>query len=180
MLRDTVSAAVGSIDASFKAELTDLRPPPSGLPAVMAIFLYEVVEEPSMRNRGRTTTFDGVRYDSVKSPLALVLRYLLVPYAGDRNAEYELLGRTLQALHQRSLTVSPDLPGALSPMDVVSVTLAPLSLEERTRVWWSISQPYRLSLNYEARVVDIDVESDQALEPVTRREFDVFSPASLP
>ena len=33
-----------------------------------------------------------------------------------------------------------------------------MQLEDRARVWWAIGQPYRLSVNYEVRVVDIDAE----------------------
>jgi hypothetical protein len=163
-----------------QAELTDLRPPPSGTPPTVAVFLYEVVEDPSLRNRGRNERLNGARYESAKAPLGLILRYLMVPYGGDRATEYAMLGKTLQALHQKSLLVEAELPVGLSPMEVCSVSLAPLTLEERTRVWWSISQPYRLSLNYEVRVVEIDVTADRDAEPVRRGEYDLVSMAGRP
>ena len=33
-----------------------------------------------------------------------------------------------------------------------------MQLEDRARIWWAISLPYRLSVNYEVRVVDIDAD----------------------
>jgi Pvc16 N-terminal domain len=72
--------------------------------------------------------------------------------------------------------LSANLPPNLRDVELVSITLAPLTLEERTRVWWSIQQPYRVSLNYEVRVVEIDPERVEVAEPVRRRAFDTFVP----
>jgi hypothetical protein len=49
------------------------------------------------------------------------------------------------------------------------VSLAPMQLEDRARVWWAIGQPYRLSVNYEVRVVDIDAEISADADPVLSR-----------
>ena len=52
------------------------------------------------------------------------------------------------------------------------VSLAPVELEDRARVWSAIGQTYRLSVNYEVRVVDIDAESETAAAPVRERRID--------
>ncbi|MEU4689781.1 DUF4255 domain-containing protein [Actinoplanes sp. NPDC023714] len=159
------------------AQLHSLKPPPSRQPPVLSLFLYEISEDPTVRNRPeqRTVEVDAqgqTLYRTVKPPMALLLRYLITPWATTPETELLMIGRTMQVLYERQvrrgaeLTPEPDL-------DAVSITLAPLSLDERSRVWWAIQEPYKLSLNYEARVVDIDVrpESGALHPPVRRREF---------
>jgi Pvc16 N-terminal domain len=159
------------------ARLHDLRPQPSGSPPVLALFFYEIVEDATMRNRPRRSEMVGSTYELRKPAVPLILRFLLVPYAGDRAAEFEMLGRTIQVLHQRPIRLPADLPPALATSEGLAITLAPLTLEERTRVWWSISQPYRLSLNYEIRVVEIDPDvQDAAMGSVASRQADFAAP----
>jgi len=50
--------------------------------------------------------------------------------------------------------------------------MSPLSLEERTRVWHAVQKPYRLSVSYEVRVVNLDSEIDASFKPVGRRTLD--------
>lgn len=163
------------------ARLHDLRPQPSGNPPVLAVFFYEIVEDATMRNRPRRSELVGSTHELRKAAVPLILRFLLVPYAGDRAAEFEMLGRTIQVLHQRPIQLPADLPPTLATSEGLSITLAPLSLEERTRVWWSISQPYRLSLNYEIRVVEIDPDVDDAtVTAIASRQFDMGVPDDRP
>jgi Pvc16 N-terminal domain len=163
------------------ARLHDLRPQPSGNPPVLALFFYEIVEDATMRNRPRRSEMVGTMHDLRKAAVPLILRFLVVPYAGDRAAEFEMLGRTVQVLHQRPIRMPADLPPALATSEGLAITLAPLTLEERTRVWWSISQPYRLSLNYEIRVVEIDPDvSDAAVGAVASRHGEIAVPDEGP
>jgi hypothetical protein len=124
-----------------------------------------------MRNRSRIReATPGSGYRLRKPPMALILRYLLTAWGGDRITEERMLGRVMHVLYDDAILSGPTLLGSLAGLDEpINVTLAPLSLEERTRVWWSIQKPYRLSLNYELRVANLDSESVIASEPVTRR-----------
>jgi hypothetical protein len=56
--------------------------------------------------------------------------------------------------------------------EALKVTLSPLNLEERTRVWQSVQKPYRLSIYYEVRVVNLDSGEGVSVTPVTRRTAD--------
>jgi|SRR5690242_5796650 len=177
-LEQLLTAALADIDPANPpfAQLHNLKPPPGGQPPVLTLFLYEIIEDPTVRNRNLSREIDTTPATPVyrirKPPMALILRYLVTPWAGDRQTEHLIIGRTLQVLYERQIHRGANLTPELE-LDALSVTLAPLSLEERTRVWWSIQEPYRLSLNYEVRVVDLDVRpgvGDQA-SPVREREF---------
>ena len=62
--------------------------------------------------------------------------------------------------------------GSLAAEDqALKVTLAPLSLEERTRVWHAVQRPYRLSISYEVRVVRLDSEVFDRARPVRERSL---------
>jgi len=159
------------------ARLHDLKPPPGGQPPVLTLFLYEISEDVTIRNRVQqraleTNAAGELRYRVTKPPIPLVLRYLVTPWAKDRDTEHLMIGRTIQVLYELQIRRGAELTPELD-LESLSITLAPLTLEERTRVWWSIQEPYRLSLNYEARVVDLDVSpgTGQLQRPVREREF---------
>ena len=177
-LQRTLTAALSAIDGDAPPEvrLDDLQPPPQGGGAVLTIFLYEITEDHTVRNRDPQRVLETAqgeqRYRLTRSPMPLVLRYLVTAYAPDRATEQLMIGRTMQALYERQVRRGADLDPELD-LPLLSITLAPLTLEERARVWWAIQQPFRLSLNYEVRVVDIDVSGSVlgVHPPVREREF---------
>jgi hypothetical protein len=179
VLTDALAAVGGAIPPV--AQLHNLQPPPGGQPPVLTLFLYEMVEDYSVRNRPPQrellTGQGGQRYRITRPPMALVLRYLMTPWAADRNTEQLMIGRAMQVLYERQVRRGADLDPQLD-LPLVSITLAPLTLDERSRVWWAIQQPYRLSLNYEVRVVDVDVSGGDVdiAAPVRQRELDSHLP----
>jgi hypothetical protein len=179
VLTDALAAVGGVVPPS--AVLHNLRPPPGGQPPVLTLFLYEVSEDPTVRNRDPVRELEqvggGQRYRVTRPPLGLELRYLVTAWANDRNTEQLMIGRTVQFLYERQIRRGADLDPQLD-LPLLSITLAPLTLEERTRVWWSIQQPYQLSLNYEVRLVDVDVSGGDAdlAAPVRERQLDAFFP----
>ena len=93
-----------------------------------------------------------------KPPITLLLHYLLTPYAaaGDRTIQ-QLMGAVIKLLYDDPVLTGADLTGGLSTTsEAIKVTMSPLTLEDRTRIWGAVNEPYRLSLAYEARVVKID------------------------
>jgi hypothetical protein len=44
-------------------------------------------------------------------------------------------------------------------------------LEDRARVWSAIGQTYRLSINYEVRVANVDAETETSATPVRERQL---------
>jgi hypothetical protein len=50
------------------------------------------------------------------------------------------------------------------------VDLCQFSLEELTRIWNALSQPFRLSVCYEVRIVLVDSTIEQSAQRVTVKE----------
>ena len=155
------------------AELHDLQGNISTSPARLTIFLFDASEDPSARNRPRVRGIGQSDITQKKPPMALLLRYLLTPWSGNRLTDHTILGRAMQVLYDGAILSGTDLQGSLKNNgQALKVTLAPLNLEDRTRVWHSVQKPYRLSVSYEVRVVNLDAEREEHLPSVKRRSLD--------
>jgi hypothetical protein len=182
---DVISAVSETLEARLTAGLSTLGPPApaaklhdlvtavTGDPPTVTLFLYQVVEDPTVRGRPKVQRIVNGNVMVSKPPLGLCLHYMVSAWAGDPQTEQRLLGRVLQVLYDDATLDGTDLTGVLAGTDaVLNVSLAPLVLEDRARVWSAIGQTYRLSINYEVRVVNIDPESELTLVPVTERHID--------
>jgi Pvc16 N-terminal domain len=155
------------------AEIHDLNGVIPTAPPRLTMFLYDIREDPSMRNRPKVREPDGNGFQVRKPPMALCLHYLLTAWGGSRITEERMLGRVLQALYDQPILSGAVLTGSLAGLDEpIHITLVPLTLEEKARVWWSIQKPYRLSLNYEVRVANIESETVIEAQAVTSRTLD--------
>lgn len=136
----------------------------------LTLFLFEVSEDPGSRNRPRVRKMQGALVRDSKPPMALLLRYLLTPWGGTEAARHSLIGRAMQLLYDQPILSGAQLAGSLATDEqALKITLSPLSLEERTRVWHAVQRPYRLSVSYEVRVVNLDTEVFDNLAPVRQR-----------
>lgn len=121
---------------------------------------------------------NGVQRVKRKPPMTLILRYLIVPVAGDRQTEQQMLGRTMQLLCDNAIFAGPDLRGTPAPgglvgsNDSLSVSLDPLNVDERSRIWFAIQQPYRLSVCYQVRVANVDPVLQDPVALVRYRNID--------
>ena len=162
------------------AEISDLQGNISTNPARMTLFLFETVEDPSAKNRPKVRVAPPPAPSGIffrKPPMALLLRYMLTPWSGDRLTDHKLLGRTLQVLYDGAILSGTQLQNGLAGTDqALKVTLSPLTIEERARVWYAIEKPYRLSLTYEVRVVNLDAITVESTMPVSQRSLDYLGP----
>jgi hypothetical protein len=162
----------GLRDLSAEADIHDLQGAISTSPARVTIFLYDVCEDPSARNAPRITKQAPPDVIVKKPPAALLLRYMLTPWGGSRDTEQRILGRVMQILYEDAILSGSQLRGALAGTDeAIRVMLAPISLEDRARVWHSVQKPYRLSVTYEVRVARIEVVREQRVKPVLDRRL---------
>ena len=152
-------------------------------PPTLAVFLYEVTEDASTRNRPMQQVRIAPNNRVLrKPPLTLNLRYMIVPFAGDRATEQRMLGASMQTVYDRSIYSGPELRGSIAPLGLVgsdnnlAVTLDPLTLEERTRVFHAVQRPYQLSLSYQIRVANIDPISVNDIDLVRSRNVDPAVP----
>jgi hypothetical protein len=151
-------------------ELNDLSEDVQTPVAKLTVFLYDISEDPASRNRPPVRSAPPDAPTVRKPPMALLLRYLLTPWGGSQVTQQEMLGRTLQALYEDAIVDGGQLSGSLAgSTDALRFTLTPLSLEQKSWVWYAIQKSYRLSLNYEVRVVNLDVATAVPLVPVASR-----------
>lgn len=159
------------------AEISDLQGTISTAPARVTLFLFEVVEDPTSKNRPFIKKPVPSAVVLQKPPMALLLRYMLTPWSGDRTTDHLILGRVLQVLYDDAIISGPQLLGGLAGSnEAIKVTLSPLTLEDRARVWYAVQKPYRLSLTYEARVVNLDSLVEQQVSTVRQRTLNPLMP----
>jgi hypothetical protein len=149
-----------------------LLPPGDQLPEVSGInlYLYRVMESAFTRNR--SWPGDRATPPSDKPALGLQLFYLLTPL-GTRPAPdsdtgddaHTMLGlamRTLQEnpvlnnVHLPTFEADTELPDfLLDSYEQIKMMLLPTSIDELSKIWATINQPYRLSVAYEVSLVEI-------------------------
>jgi len=118
----------------------------------LSIWLYQITEneflknQPVARTNGHTTMQD--------MPLALNLHYLITPFAPTPEADHRVLGLAMQTLYDNAIL--PLRRPAEDISEELRVIFCRVSLEELTRVWEALREPYRLSVAYTVRVTRID------------------------
>jgi Pvc16 N-terminal domain len=187
-LQAVLTAAYQPLDPAAPpvAQISDLQGNIATDPARVTIFLFETVEDPSAKNRPRVRVPPPPapppppnRIYSQKPPMALLLRYMMTPFSGDRLTDHRLLGRTLQVLYDGAIISGTQLQGGLADTDqALKVTLAPITLDERARVWFAIQKPYHLSITYEVRVINLDALTVETATPVSQRVSRYFGPGA--
>ncbi len=136
----------------------------------VSLWLYRVVRNgdplnrPPRRISPTQTDYTGFPVD---------LHYLITPIVQDPSDEQALIGRVLQVLNDYAILKGATLLGTLEDSgELFRVNYDPLSLEDVTRVWNSLQEPYQTSLTYEVTLVTIDSQREpQQGSPVLVREL---------
>jgi hypothetical protein len=154
-----------------------LLPPGDSLPLASGVnlYLYRVLESPFTKNqpwRG-----DHVTSASDRPALGMQLFYLLTPLGTrpdnskftEGDDAHTMLGVAMTTLQANPILNDVHLPGfdadtALSPsvlnsFEQIKVTLLPTSLDELSKIWATINQPYRLSVAYEVSLVELSPDA---------------------
>ena len=93
-------------------------------------------------------------------PLSLNLFYLMTPLTASGEGDLLLLGKAMQIFYDNpSVPLDDDL---FDIHEQLHITLCRLTLEELTRIWEALREPYRLSVCYEVRATRVD--SQRVLE----------------
>jgi hypothetical protein len=165
--------------------VVSLLPPGDALPQVSGVnlYLYRVAESPSTKNRpwpgDRTTP------PSDHPALGLQLHYLLTPLGtppddasfGSGDDAHTMLGLAMLTLQEHPVLNDahvPALPAAgglnatpgfdadaalpgylLNSYEKIKIMLSPVGVEDLSKIWATINQPYRLSVAYEISLVEI-------------------------
>jgi hypothetical protein len=149
-------------DPQLKNVPIDLRSPKEMREANNALgvslWLYQVTRDPDLQNHPpqRVSSFQ-----TRNQPLPLYLHYLITPIRDNEEDEQVLLGRVLQVFNDHGRLQPSDLPDPLNREELeYRLTFEMHSLEELTRVWHALEEPYRLSVTYTVQVVRIDSDHE--------------------
>ena len=141
----------------------------------LSLWLYQVTENEYVKNQPmiRSNGSDSLSY----TPLAINLNYLITPFAhvanGDgaaRDEDHMVLGKVMQIFHDNSIIYISDTVNDIH--EELRIIFKRMSLEELTRVWEALREPYRLSVCYEVRVTRIDSNRIQQNARVIERSAD--------
>jgi hypothetical protein len=162
--------------AAFQNAEVTLLPPGNALPNVNGanLYLYRVVESPFTKNQDWRGNRDTP--PSSRPVLGLQLSYLVTPLSvspdaiGSVDNTHLSLGIVMLALHENPILNDVHLP-AIAPVpavdadtlpeyvrnsyEQVKITLLPTSVDEISRIWATLNQPYRLSVAYEVSLVEL-------------------------
>ncbi|NCC33663.1 MAG: DUF4255 domain-containing protein, partial [Chloroflexia bacterium] len=142
--------------------------------ARLNLFLFQVSEHPQLRNRDLPGRGSGLDYG--KPPLSLTLNFMLTAYGSDVSAgsaidetvaQY-LLGSAMRVFHDYAI-ITPQLQTVREPYgqpilheslrgsaESIKLCLAPMTLEDLTKIWTALTIPYRMSVAYTVSVVQIE------------------------
>jgi hypothetical protein len=169
-LRMLLHSQLSAVSASA---VVTLLPPGETLPAASGVnlYLYRVQESPFTKNQAWRG--DRITAASPDPVLGLQLTYLITPL-GIRPDEtsfeqgddaHTMLGVAMLALHGNPILNDVHLPGfdadsvlpafIRASFEQIKVTLLPTSLDELSKLWATINQPYRLSVAYEVSLVEV-------------------------
>jgi hypothetical protein len=118
----------------------------------LSLWLYQITEnefmknQPMLRSNGDNT--------SQFPPMALNLYYLVTPFAPSGESDHLLLGKTMQVMYDNAIVLLRDTVSDIA--EELRIIFCRLSLEELTRIWEALREPYRLSVCYQVRVTRID------------------------
>lgn len=118
----------------------------------LSLWLYQINENEFLKNQPMERTADPKI--SSFPPLALNFNYLITPFAPSGDGDHLLLGKTMQVLYDNSTILLHDPANNIA--EELRIILCNLNLEQLTRIWEALQQPYRLSMCYQVRVTQID------------------------
>lgn len=130
----------------------------------LSIWLYQVTENEFLKNQPPLRV-NGSDDQQRQPPLALNLYYLVTPFTGESMMDYLLLGKTMQVFYENAIIPLRSSGDEVS--EELHLTLCRLSLEELTRIWEALKEPYRLSVCYQVRVNRIEPVRDRTQRRIT-------------
>ncbi len=179
LLRILREALPALSETDIVAAPLDTLPPVTANQQRVLLYLYRVAESAHLKNQGpeyeEVSTPEGDVTLRRLDPLTLDLHYLLVPFSGrERYLEtHELLGLSTAAFHERGAFRLGEL-GVVGLTEEetrieLHLTKEPLSIEELAHIWEAVHEPYRLSVSYCVRTLQIRTDPGATTRRVTER-----------
>lgn len=131
----------------------------------LSVWLYQVTENEFVKNQPASRGANAA--EGQLPPLALNLFYLITPFTTASESDHLLLGRVMLTMYDNAIVfVRNPSDGDFEELRIV---LCRLTLEELTRIWEALREPYRLSVCYQVRVAHVDSLRDRGRARVIDR-----------
>jgi len=192
MIRHVTAALLKILEDALGGILTPSEiqaAPPETIPQLqsgqqmLVLYLYRVTESPELKNQGpdyEVIPSQGGGAPAVRvrqDPLTLNLHYLLIPFSGEGAflETYEMLGFAMKAFHDNGI-FSPGQLGVAGLDDSeqsleLRLTQEPLTTDQLSNIWEAVHAPYRLSVSYCVRTVQIGSDLAVTGRRVTTRRL---------
>jgi hypothetical protein len=144
----------------------------------LSLWLYFIAENEFVKNTPPLRIADNREQFP---PLGLDLYYLLTPFGPSAEADLLILGRSVQAMYDNGRTTLIDTTADVA--EDLSINLFRRTLDELSRVWEALQEPYRLSVCYQVRITRVDSTLVTPVSPVLRMNHNYQQnslPASVP
>jgi hypothetical protein len=143
-------------------------------PTVVSLWLHRVRRLDELVNAPPQFRPDG---RVIQRPLPLNLYYLVTPIAPSALTKQRLLGLAMQTFHDHARVGAEFLRAELllDPPGSISIHLEPQTLEETTRIWHALHEPYDLSVAYMVQYVPIASATSRPEAPRVVDKVDRFA-----
>ena len=131
----------------------------------LSLWLYLIAENEFVKNTPPLRISDSLEQFP---PLGLDLYYLLTPFGVSADANLLILGRSVQAMYDNARTTLIDT--AANVAEDLSIILFRRTLDELSRVWEALQEPYRLSVCYQVKITRVDSTRTTPVSPVLRMD----------
>ena len=143
----------------------------------LSMWLYHITENEFVKNQPMLRDIRGNGHDTLRfPPLALNFFYLMTPLGLTGELEQLILGKTMEVLYDNAIIVVENPDDDIA--EELRVIFCRLSLEELTRIWESLREPYRLSVCYQVQVMRIDSQRRPSHARVVEKSHDYFGTVS--
>ena len=129
---------------------------------IVGIHPYDIKEDTSGRATENTTLPDG----SVQDPPAMIELYYVVSVCSKAEIETKaldeakIIGKILQIFKDNPTIPPRYMPNNVGmPIENVPISMLPLNMEEKVKVWTMFGEPYKLSVFYVVGPIAIDSEN---------------------
>ena len=120
----------------------------------LSLWMYQVTENEFMKNQPPSRPINGGPNTEVKTPLALNLYYLVTPFSLSAEQDLQILGFVMQVFYDNpTIYINDPANGVFEELRLI---MCRLTLEELTRVWEALREPYHLSMCYKVTVAQIE------------------------
>jgi hypothetical protein len=134
---------------------------------LVTLWPYRVLVNEHQRNREF-----ALRPGRINRPLPLDVHLLLTVWADNAGDELLLFAWAMRELYRlpvldRSVLTTVD--AGVRADELIQLAPAEMSVEDMMRIWDAVTPSYRLSASFVARVLQLDIEQDEARSVVAQR-----------